>query len=103
MAHHEIQALANVTAAPVTLEYKLSTLEQQRRLRGMFLGSKLIQTTIQVFGDTQVHGHPPMVPKQYQQGSCSVKLATPIRDSQSAASRVRGALTVLALQRVVFG
>jgi hypothetical protein len=40
MAHDEIQALANVTAAPMTLEHKLGTLQQQRRLRGVFLGCK---------------------------------------------------------------
>src|SRR5688572_8393352 len=43
MAHDEIQALANDTAAPMTLKHKLSTLEQQRRLRGVFLGCKLVQ------------------------------------------------------------
>lgn len=43
MAHHKIQVLADVTAAPMTLEHKLCTLEQQRRLRGVFLGRKLGQ------------------------------------------------------------
>jgi hypothetical protein len=38
MAHHEIQALADVTPAPVTLQDQLCTLEQQCRLRGVFLG-----------------------------------------------------------------
>ncbi|SDP63910.1 hypothetical protein SAMN04487914_12252 [Arthrobacter sp. ok909] len=42
MAHDEIQALADVTAAPVTLQHKLCTLEQQRRLGCMLLGSELI-------------------------------------------------------------
>jgi hypothetical protein len=36
----------------------------------MFLGSQLVQTPIKIFGNTQIHSHPPMVPKQYQQGSC---------------------------------
>ena len=52
MAHHEIQALADVTAAPVTLEHKLGTLEQQRRLRGVFLRRKLVQPAVQIFGHT---------------------------------------------------
>ena len=67
MAHHKIQTLADITGPPVTLQDQLCTLEQQRRLRGMFLGSKLVQTTIKVFGDAQIHSHPPMVPNQYQQ------------------------------------
>lgn len=66
MANQEIQTLANITGPQVTLEHKLCTLEQQRRLRGMFLGSQLVQTPIQVFRYTQIHGHPPMEPNQYQ-------------------------------------
>ncbi len=66
MAYDKIKALANVTAAPMTLEHKLGTLEQQRRLRRVFLGRKLVQTPIQIFGDTQIHCHSTMVPNQYQ-------------------------------------
>jgi hypothetical protein len=67
MTHHEIQTLANLTVPPVTLQHQLCTLEQQRRLRSMFLRSQSVQTPIQVFGDTQIHSHSPMVPNQYQQ------------------------------------
>lgn len=49
MAHHEIRTLAKLAAAPLTLQHQLRTLEQQRRLRGMFLGSKLVQTPIKIF------------------------------------------------------
>ena len=52
MAHHEIQALADVTAASVTLEHKLSALEQQGRLGSVFLGRKLVQPAVQIFGHT---------------------------------------------------
>jgi hypothetical protein len=41
-------------------------LEQQRRLRGVLLGRELVQTTIQILGDTQIHSHNFMVPNQYQ-------------------------------------
>ncbi len=66
MAHDEFQALADVTAAPMTLEHKLGTLEQQRRLRGVFLSCKLVQPPVQIFGYTQIHRHTIMVPNEYQ-------------------------------------
>ena len=66
MAHDEIQPLADVTAASVTLQHKLCTLEQQGGLGGVFLRSELVQTTIQLFRNTQIHSHRPMVPNQYQ-------------------------------------
>jgi hypothetical protein len=61
MAHHEIQTLADLAAAPVTLEHKLGTLKQQRGFGGVFL----VQATIEIFGDTQIHSHRPVVPNQY--------------------------------------
>ena len=66
MAHDEIQARADLTAAPVTLQHKLGTLEQQRRLRSVFLGRELLQPPVQIFGYTQIHRHSFMVPNQYQ-------------------------------------
>lgn len=65
MAHNEVQTLSDVTAAPVTLQHKLCTLEQQRRLGGVFLGSELVQAPVQVFGNAQIHSHNLMVPNQY--------------------------------------
>ena len=65
MAHDEIQTLADVTTAPVTLQHKLCTLKQQRGLGGMFLGSQLIQAPVQVLRNTQIHSHALMVPNQY--------------------------------------
>jgi hypothetical protein len=53
MAHHEIQTLADLAAAPVTLEHKLGTLKQQRGFGGVFL----VQATIEIFGG--------VVPNQY--------------------------------------
>lgn len=66
MAHDEIQTLADLTAAPVTLQHKLCTLKEQRRLGSMFLGSQLVQTPVQLFRNTQIHSHTHMVPNQYQ-------------------------------------
>ena len=66
MAHHEIQPLTDLATSAVSLQYKLCTLEQQRRFRGVFLGRELVQTTIQILGDTQIHSHDFMVPNQYQ-------------------------------------
>jgi hypothetical protein len=66
MAHHEIHSLADLTTSTVTLQYKLCTLEQQRRFQGVFPGRELLQTTIQNLRDTQIHSHDCMVPKQYQ-------------------------------------
>jgi hypothetical protein len=66
MAQHEIQALADLTTSTVSLQDKLCTLEQQRRFRRVFLGRELVQTTIQILRDTQIHSHDFMVPKQYQ-------------------------------------
>lgn len=76
MAHDEIQPLADVTAAPMTLQHKLGTLEQQRRLRGVFLGCKLVQTPVQIYGDTQIHRHSIMVPNQYQAAATGKVAAT---------------------------
>ncbi|MGX1161315.1 hypothetical protein FBY31_0311 [Arthrobacter sp. SLBN-100] len=66
MAHYEIQSFADLATSTVSLQYKLCTLEQQRRFRGVFLGRELVQTTIQILGDTQIHSHDLMVPSQYQ-------------------------------------
>lgn len=57
MAHHEIQSLADLTTSPVALQHKLRPLKQQRRLRGVLLCGELVQTTIQIHGDTQIHSH----------------------------------------------
>lgn len=43
MAYDKIKALTDLTAAPVTLVRQLGTPQQQRRLRGVFLGRKLVQ------------------------------------------------------------
>jgi hypothetical protein len=67
MAHHEIQTLADIPGPPVPLQDQPFALEQQRRLRGMFLGCQLVQTPIHVVGDTQIYSHPLMAPIQYQQ------------------------------------
>lgn len=66
MAHNEIQPLAGVPTAPVALQHKLGTLKQQRRLRGMFLGSQQVQSPVQLFGNTQIHSHTFMVQNQYR-------------------------------------
>jgi hypothetical protein len=69
MAHDEIQSRTDLATAAVSLQYKLCALEQQRRLRGVFLGRELVQTTIQILGDTQIHSHNFMVPNQYQRST----------------------------------
>lgn len=75
MAHDEFQTLANLTAAPMTLQHKLCTLEQQRGLRCVLLSRELVQTPIQVFGNTQIHSHALMVPNQYQDSHANLHLA----------------------------
>lgn len=59
MAHHEIQTLTDLAVAAVPLEDQLSPLEQQRGLGRVLLGGKLIETAVEVFGNTQIHGHTP--------------------------------------------
>jgi hypothetical protein len=43
MAYDKIKASPMSRRAPMTLQHELGTLEQQRRLRGVFLGRKLVQ------------------------------------------------------------
>lgn len=66
MAQHESKPLADLAASAVALQYKLCTLEQQRRFGGVFLGRELVQTTIQVLGEAHILSHDPKVPKQFQ-------------------------------------
>ncbi|MNI92420.1 hypothetical protein D3C73_1502140 [compost metagenome] len=64
MAHNEIKARTNLTPARVALQDKLGTLQEQRRLGGMFLGRELLEPTIEVFRDTEIHCHAILVPKR---------------------------------------
>jgi hypothetical protein len=74
MAHHEIQSLADLTTSTVSLQDKLCPLEQQRRFRRVFLSRELVQTTIQILRDTQIHSHDCVVPNQYQ---ATIRLESP--------------------------
>src|SRR4029453_4553293 len=65
MTHHKIEALADFTSARVALQNQLCALQQKRRLGRVFLGSQLLQPPIEVFRDTEIHSHGPMVPKRY--------------------------------------
>jgi hypothetical protein len=89
MAYDKIKALANVTAAQMTLEHKLRTLEQQRRLRRVFLCRKLVQTPIQILGDTQIHSHSTMVPNQYHQGASCQRVTQADKKHTAAQPRRR--------------
>lgn len=70
MTHNKIKTCADFTSARVALQNQLCALQQKRGLGRMFLGSQPVQTPIKIFGNTQIHSHQPMVPKQYHQGSC---------------------------------
>lgn len=57
MAHHEIQALTDLTTAPVALENQLGTLKQKSGLGRMLLGGKLLKPAVKIFGNAQIHCH----------------------------------------------
>jgi hypothetical protein len=69
MAHDEIKARSNLSPAHVALQDNLGTLQEQPRLGGMFLGCELLQPTIEVFRDAEIHGHAPMVQKRYKESA----------------------------------
>lgn len=65
MTHNKIKTLTDFTPARVALKNQLCTLQQKRRLGGVFLGSQLLQPPIEVFRDTKIHSHAFMVPNRY--------------------------------------
>ncbi len=65
MTRDKIKTCADFTSARVALQNQLCTLQQKRRLGGVFLGSQLLQPPIEVFGDAEIHSHAFMVPNRY--------------------------------------
>lgn len=65
MTHNKIKARTDFTPARVALQNQLCALQQKRRLGRMFLCSQLLQTSVKVFRDTEIHSHAFMVPKRY--------------------------------------
>ncbi|MEC5193141.1 hypothetical protein RCH17_003410 [Arthrobacter sp. MP_M7] len=52
MTHHEIQTLTDLPASVVALEDQLGPLEKQGGLGSVRLGSKRIETAVEVFGNS---------------------------------------------------
>ena len=65
MTHHEIKAFTDFASTRMTLQNQLCPLQQECGLGRVFLCGQLLQPSIEVFWDAQIHSHGSMVPKRY--------------------------------------
>ncbi len=80
MAHHEIQALTDLTMTAVALQNQLGTLKQKSGLGRMLLGGKLLKPAVKIFGNAQIHCHT----SWYQNSTTECVGVTRIKAAQSA-------------------
>jgi len=57
MTHNKIKAPANFTPARVALQNQFGPLQQECGLGRVFLGSQLLQPSIKVLWDSEIHSH----------------------------------------------
>lgn len=65
MIHNKIEALADLMPPRMALQNQLCPLQLKRRLGRVFLGSQLLQPSIEIFRSREIHSHVLVVPKRY--------------------------------------
>lgn len=93
MTHNKIKTCADFTSPRVALQNQLCPLQQKRGLRRVFLGSQLLQPSIEVLRNTKIHSHTVMVPNRYPPLTSGPDMDTPPR---SGASVFRTSISVRA-------